>query len=205
MGPNGLYICQVINKGNNTRNFIIEKAAPLFNRKGIAGTSISDIMQATKLAKGGVYRHFDSKEEICLDAFNFLCANLSEGINNAVKDKLTAVDKLFAMIDYYKNDLTTMEGGCPLLNFGTEADDTNLLLKQRVGERISALQNRISNLIKLGIEEMQFQKDIDPEKFASHMFSVLEGGMLMTKVFGTLDQMQIVTDKLKTEIKSFAR
>jgi TetR/AcrR family transcriptional repressor of nem operon len=203
--PIGLYICGVVNKGINTRNFIIEKAAPLFNTKGIAGTSIRDIMDATKLAKGGIYRHFDSKDEICLDAFKFLCLNLSAGINEALKNQQTPADKLFAFIDYYKNDLTKIEGGCPLLNFGTEADDTNQPLKKLVGERIQALQNRLSSLIKTGIEEKQFEDSIDPEVFAAHIFSVLEGAMLMAKVFGNLDQMEIVTDKLKAEIKSFLK
>jgi TetR/AcrR family transcriptional repressor of nem operon len=203
--PIGLYICAVISKGKNTHNFIIEKAGPLFNKKGVAGTSISDIMEETKLTKGGIYRHFDSKEEICLAAFDFLCMNLSTGINDSIKDKSTAVDKLFAIIDYYKDDLTKMEGGCPLLNFGTEADDTNPLLKQRVADRIKALQNRLSSLIRLGIEELQFKETIDADRFAVHMFSVLEGGMLVSKVFGTVDQMQIVTDKLKVEIRSFLR
>lgn len=193
----------MVSKGNNTRNFIIEKAAPIFNRKGVAGTSISDIMKATKLAKGGIYRHFVSKDEICLDAFDFLCSNLSAGINNSVKGKLTAKDKLFALIDYYRDDLVKKDGGCPLLNFGTEADETNPVLRQRVGERIKALQSRISNLIKVGIDEMQFQKHTDADVFAAHMFGVLEGGMLTTKVFGTSSQMKIVTDKLKKEIESF--
>jgi TetR/AcrR family transcriptional repressor of nem operon len=200
--PNGRYLCIVISKGNNTRNFIIEKAAPLFNLKGVAGTSISDIMGATNMAKGGIYRHFDSKDDICLEAFDFLCKNLSSGISNAVKDKSTPVDKLFAIIDFYKNELTNIEGGCPLLNFGAESDDVNPSLKQRVKERIIAFQKRLSDLIITGIEEKQLTDGVDPDQFAAHIFSVLEGGMLVTKVFGNITQMQTVTDKLKTEIRS---
>jgi hypothetical protein len=42
-------------KAERTKKYIVEKAADLINRKGIAGTSLSDIMEATQLAKGGVY------------------------------------------------------------------------------------------------------------------------------------------------------
>ena len=50
-------------KGQQTRQAIVEKAAPLFNKKGFEGTSLSDLMQATGLQKGGIYRHFSGKEE----------------------------------------------------------------------------------------------------------------------------------------------
>ena len=58
-------------KGQQTRRGIIEKAAPLFNQKGYEGTSLSDLMDATGLQKGGIYRHFDSKEELAAAAFDY--------------------------------------------------------------------------------------------------------------------------------------
>src|ERR1700712_1217967 len=113
----------MITKASKTRQFIIEKAAPIFNRKGIAGTAISDIMEATKLAKGGVYGNFESKEEICVEAFNYLTKNLSSAINKSMEGKASAKDKLFALLEYYSQRLAQKNtGGCPILNFGTEAD-----------------------------------------------------------------------------------
>ncbi|RZK05397.1 MAG: TetR/AcrR family transcriptional regulator, partial [Flavobacterium sp.] len=44
-----------MSKSEQTKQFIIEKAAPIFNKKGFAGTSMNDILEATGLAKGGVY------------------------------------------------------------------------------------------------------------------------------------------------------
>jgi len=83
-------------KAERTRQFIIEQAAPIFNKKGIAGTAISDIMEATKLAKGGVYGNFESKDEICLEAFSYLTKSLSTAINQSMEGKASAKEKLFA-------------------------------------------------------------------------------------------------------------
>ena len=71
-------------KSERTRQFIIEQAAPIINKKGMAGTAISDIMEATKLAKGGVYGNFDSKDEICLEALNFLLKRLGNSIDASI-------------------------------------------------------------------------------------------------------------------------
>ncbi|MEZ0131178.1 TetR family transcriptional regulator [Flavobacterium sp. LBUM151] len=61
-----------MSKADRTRQFIIEASAPLINKKGMAGTSLSDIMEVTKLAKGGIYGNFESKEEICRESFLYL-------------------------------------------------------------------------------------------------------------------------------------
>jgi len=47
-----------VRKGEETRQEIIRKAAPIFNRKGYSGAALSDLMRATGLEKGGIYRHF---------------------------------------------------------------------------------------------------------------------------------------------------
>src|SRR4030088_3203913 len=60
-----------VTKGEQTRREIVQKAAPLFNQKGYEGTSLSDLMKATGLQKGGIYRHFSSKEELATEAFDY--------------------------------------------------------------------------------------------------------------------------------------
>ena len=52
------------NKGIQTRRNIIEKSLQLFSVKGYYNTSVSDILNATGLTKGGLYGHFASKEDI---------------------------------------------------------------------------------------------------------------------------------------------
>jgi hypothetical protein len=56
-------------QGEETRQEIIRKAAPIFNRKGYSDAALSDLMRATGLEKGGIYRHFESKQELAVDAF----------------------------------------------------------------------------------------------------------------------------------------
>ena len=48
-----------IPRSEKTRQFIIETTASLFNKKGYAGTSMSDLTEATKLTKGSIYGNFE--------------------------------------------------------------------------------------------------------------------------------------------------
>ena len=60
-----------MSKAERTKNFIIEKTAPLFNMKGYSGTSMSDITAATGLTKGSIYGNFENKDEVAIAAFLF--------------------------------------------------------------------------------------------------------------------------------------
>ncbi|MXV15333.1 TetR/AcrR family transcriptional regulator [Hufsiella ginkgonis] len=192
-------------KAARTRQFIIEKAATVLNKKGMAGTSISDIMEATKLAKGGIYGNFKDKEEICLEAFNYLSQNLSGAAQLAMLDKAGPKEKLFALLDNYNEKLVSgTGGGCPILNFGVEADDTSPLLTRRVGEAISIAQLRIKDLVTEGIASGVFRQGLNAEEFAIKMFTMLEGAIFTSRVFGHNKQMQVVISLLKSEITSFS-
>ena len=64
-------------KGNLTKQKIIEKSMT-FAAKGYFQTSISDIVEATHITKGGLYGHFQSKEEIWNAAYEE-CSKTLEG------------------------------------------------------------------------------------------------------------------------------
>lgn len=189
-------------KAEKTRQFIIEKAAPIITRKGMAGTSITDIMHATCLAKGGIYGNFESKEEICAEAFDYLLNGLAKNIAAKLDTKTTAKDKLLALLDFYKGLLTKEDyAGCPMLNFGIEADDTNPAVKQQVSKAITATQNIFSGLVKQGIAAGEFKKDFDPESFAIRAFALLEGVTWTCKIQNTTRPMRIAADAIKKEIE----
>jgi TetR/AcrR family transcriptional repressor of nem operon len=189
-------------KAERTRQFIIEKAAPIFNKKGISGTAISDIMEATKLAKGGVYGNFENKEEICLEAFSYLVKSLRSSIEQSMEGKTSAKERLFSLLDFYGSRLgKSNNGGCPIVNFGVEADDTNPVIKQKVKEAIDAAQKRIANIVNQGIENGEFKETFNAETFSIKMFAMVEGAILISGVQSNDNHMKLITDMLKTEIE----
>jgi AcrR family transcriptional regulator len=193
-------------KADRTRQLIIEKAAPILNQKGMAGTAISDIMKATKLAKGGIYGNFEDKDEICLEAFNHLTRGLTARIDAAMEHRDTAKEKLFALLDYYRDALLLDDrGGCPILNFGTEADDTNPVIRKRVKEAIRSTQARISRFVSAGVQNGEFNASVDPQAFAVKMFAMIEGGILVSRIQHSNSQMKQITEMLKTEIEGFSK
>jgi TetR/AcrR family transcriptional repressor of nem operon len=188
----------IMNKAERTRRFIIEKSASIINRKGIAGTSMSDIMEATKLAKGGIYGNFESKDEICIESFSYLTSSLAGVLDGAAMQGRTAKAKFFNLLDAYKNKLT-IEGGCPILNFGVEADDTHPAMKENVKKAIRSSQKRIFDIIADGIVNDEISPKMDPKNFSIKTFAMIEGAILCRRVLESDEQMRIVIESIKQE------
>ena len=85
-------------KGETTRQQIIQQAAPLFNQRGFAGASMQDIMEATGLEKGCLYRHFASKQELAVEAFHYTLAQAVEARTRHLAEIPHSIDKLRHMV-----------------------------------------------------------------------------------------------------------
>jgi TetR/AcrR family transcriptional regulator, transcriptional repressor for nem operon len=193
-----------VTKAEKTREFIIAKAAPLFNKKGYAGTSMSDIMKATGLAKGGLYGNFESKDEIAALAFEYSYNLLKEDIGSKIKAKKTGVDKLLAIFQYYKNYTVSppIDGGCPLMNTAVDADDAFPFLKKKAKQALQEMLGSLQYLIKLGIQEGAFRSDLNVKKEAELIFAQIEGGIMMAKVLDDVTVLNRLLDNLKNRIET---
>ncbi|TLV03945.1 TetR/AcrR family transcriptional regulator [Dyadobacter luticola] len=189
-------------KAERTRQFIIEQSAPVFNVKGLAATAMSDVMGITKMAKGGLYGHFESKEDLSRAVVDYNISLLISKVSQVVAGAETAREKLFAMLDLFSTPVQfPVEGGCPLLNFGAESDDTNPEIKKKVRETILGAQKRIANIILDGIEKGEFKPNFDSKTFAIKTMTIIEGGTLIGRVLGSNSQMKLMMDMLKKEIE----
>jgi AcrR family transcriptional regulator len=83
-----------MSKGEKTRQRIVAEAATLFNERGFEGGSMADLMEATGLEKGGIYRHFSSKETLAAAAFDFAWQAATHVRMHDLDSVSNSVDKL---------------------------------------------------------------------------------------------------------------
>src|SRR4030081_556536 len=118
-------------KGEQTRRKIVEAAAPIFNKCGYEGSSLSDLMEATGLKKGGIYRLFSSKEELAAEAVDYTWAAAWNARLMHVNEKTGGIEKLKQLIANFLDYRSPLAGGCPILNTAPDADDGNSVLRAR--------------------------------------------------------------------------
>ncbi|MEJ2585850.1 MAG: TetR/AcrR family transcriptional regulator, partial [Robiginitalea sp.] len=123
-------------KAERTTAYIIETVAPIFNRQGYVGTSMSDLTEATGLTKGALYGNFENKDALALSAFEYNCNKLLGGLEDVLKKPGTSMDKIARLLEFYRHyDRFTQDmGGCPLLNVGVDAQFNHRILSAAARE-----------------------------------------------------------------------
>ena len=193
-----------MSRGNFTRALIIEKAAELFNSLGFAGVSVSDLMAATGLKKGGIYNHFKSKEEIRIEAFQHMISDLRAGVIQAIGNKTTAREQLAAVLEFFRNYALNpiIKGGCPLLNAMVDADNSDPGFQKSVNKAVDRLIWDIAEIVETGVENGEFKSNVDPLETSVFIISTIEGGVAISRNYTDGQHMNIVIDHLHKYIKS---
>jgi len=174
-----------MSKGEQTREMILARSAPVFNRQGYFGASLSDIMRATGLEKGGIYNHFSGKEELALEAFDYAYGLVEQRVRQALLSRTHAIDRLLALIEVFGSIVEDppVAGGCPILNTAIEADDAHERLRERARHAMDNWRETIRRVISKGIQRQQIRPSVDADEVATVFIATLEGAIMLSNLY----------------------
>ena len=196
-----------MSKAEQTKNYIIEKSSPVFNRKGYAGTTLSDIVKATGLTKGAIYGNFENKDAVAIAVYQYNIDLMAGKFTEAMKDEETPAEKLIAFTNYYRNNWKSFfeRGGCPIQNAAIEADDNAPFLKKHVQKSIERWVTAFSSIIEQGQKNGTFKKKINSRDYAHEMLASLEGGIMLAKIMNNpsilFSALDAIVFRIHTELK----
>jgi TetR/AcrR family transcriptional repressor of nem operon len=194
-----------VTKGEKTRERLVAEAAGVFNQRGYAGSSMQDLMQATGLQKGGIYRHFASKEELAQEAFDYAWLTASEVRLKNLDEVDNAVDRLKQFVANFIQVRSPVPGGCPLLNTAVEVDDGNPALRKRALAALQDWRTRLAGIVQDGIRGGEISKAAEPELVATIVIACLEGALMMSRLERSRDALLKVQKHLDGYLESMVR
>jgi TetR/AcrR family transcriptional repressor of nem operon len=194
-------------KGEQTRERILEQAAVLFNRQGFAGASMADVMEATGLRKGGIYRHFESKEALALEAFDHAVQRVRARFVAALHDRHGAVERLRAIVGVFREYAydPPVPGGCPVMNTAIETDDGNPELRARARAVMEEWRALVRRTVERGQERGEVRAGVDGDALASVSICLLEGGIMMSKLYDDPVHLLRAVDHLDRHVQEHVR
>jgi TetR/AcrR family transcriptional repressor of nem operon len=183
-----------------SRETIIAKSLMLFSLKGFKSTSISDILSATGMSKGGFYNHFKSKEEL-------FTAVLSEARRVWRIQNLADIDKVDRQIDKVKKILTNFRdrylkdavhfpGGCVFVTLSVELDDQLPHLSSQLSDGFERAKALIKRYLDWAKEKSEIRSDVSTSHVSEIIFSCVLGASV---VYG-LDKSDSQLDKNITSL-----
>jgi TetR/AcrR family transcriptional repressor of nem operon len=193
-------------KGEQTRQEIIRKAAPIFNQRGYEGAALSELMQLTGLEKGGIYRHFDSKQQLASEAFDYAWGKAINARLEGTEEIANSVDRLQQIVRNFRDRREGLvPGGCPLLNTAIDSDDGNLPLRNQARRALDKWLDRLAAITKQGQKRGEIRRQVDSAKLATLIISTLEGGLMLSRLQRTEEPLDVacryLEDYLEREVR----
>jgi TetR/AcrR family transcriptional regulator, transcriptional repressor for nem operon len=191
-------------KGERTRSRIVAEAAAVFNQHGYEGTSMQDIMDATGLEKGGLYRHFSCKEELAAEAFQYAWEAAMSGRTRDLDNVCGSIEKLRYIVDRFVTMRSPIPGGCPLMNTAVLADDGSPVLRALAHDALREWQGRLIAIVENGMAVAEIRQDTDARRLANCIIATLEGALMISRLERTREALADAGTALTAELDRIA-
>jgi len=152
---------------------IIDAAVIVIAENGYHQAQVSKIAKQAGVADGTIYLYFKNKEDILVSLFQEKMGVFIEKIEEEIKDKTNAADKLYSLIE--KHFTLLSEDHQLAVVTQLELRQSNKDLRLRINEVLKGYLNVVDKIIQEGKESKEFRQDLDV-RLARQM------------IFGTIDE-----------------
>ena len=181
-------------KGEQTREHIMATAERLILQRGYSGTSIEEIIGEAGITKGGFFYHFDGKNALAkslmlryLDNDLRFFADLSERARSLTEDPLQQLLLFLKLMAETMADLPGAHPGCLVASFTYEAHQFDDEVRQLNASGVLTWRRIFLDLLERVQTNYPAKIDVPLEDLADMLSTVMEGGILMSKVLEDRD------------------
>ena len=190
-------------KGQATRDRIVEAAADLMFRQGVAGTTTEQVQAAARVSASQIFHYFSDKRALV----RAVIAYQTEAVlttQQPLLGRLDSMEALRAWADQFVSieEQLKFEGGCPIGSLGSELAETDAAARQDVERGFARWEEAIREGLRAMYARGDLRRSADPDALALALLTALEGGLLMTQIRRDPAPLRTVLDVLLAHIES---
>lgn len=191
-------------KGDITKGKILETASDLFYLYGYRGTSVDDILKASRVKKGNFYFHFKSKEALGAAVLDIYAARTTSLLCGALNKKGNPVEAVYRLFLNQEKRLKSAGycGGCPFGNLALELADHYPAFRKKIDKIFDTWADEINEMLHRAKKEKYLDASIDTRKLSHFIIALLEGVTLLAKTKKTGRIYSCCITSLKTLLKN---
>ena len=158
---------------------IVLEALRQFSTKGYMSTSTADIIKAAGTSKGGLYNHFESKDQLFYEVLDQAKIIWRERNLADLDDISRPIDKVKKLLENYRDnylaDLGHFPGGCIFINFAIELADQRPPLAEAVNDGLIRMKKMIKRLLDQEYAAGTLRPEVDTQQITELIFTGLLG------------------------------
>lgn len=182
-------------RGAKTRSRIIVTAADLMRVRGVGGTTLDDVVSASKVSKSQLYRHFEDKPALVRAVIEFVGER-----KIADERELLGRVKTFAGLRRWRdavvenNALHEGRYGCPLGSLANEVSDQDLIARRKLNELFVVWQELFEDLLRRFQQNGVLPPDVNVAQLATGFIAAVQGGYLLAQTSRDVTPMATAID-----------
>ena len=185
---------------SQTRERILRAATDLFLEKGYGASGMAEILDRAKANSGSFYYFFQSKENLLsavLDRYQkILDPVLLEPIWKTTKDP---IERIFRLLGKYRELIldSKCSYGCPIGRLALEIGAGQTAIHRKVAANFDAWKAAVEQCLKAAKSRGQLPKTVDCKRLACLVLSVMEGGVMQSRSYGSVRAFDISVEELR--------
>ncbi|MGW0434886.1 TetR/AcrR family transcriptional regulator [Micromonospora sp. NPDC003197] len=164
-----------VGKGETTKQAVLEAAAEIAGRIGLAGLTIGSLASHVEMSKSGLFGHFRSKESLQLQVLAYARESFVEAVVHPALATPRGERRVRALVDRWLTLILKRHAGCLFVSADTEFDDQPGPIRDQLVRDHRDMMESIAQMFRTGISEGEFRPDADPEQFAHDLYGVMLG------------------------------
>ncbi|WP_445114578.1 TetR/AcrR family transcriptional regulator [Acinetobacter sp. WZC-1] len=174
----------------------MDQAVRVFSERGYHGTSINDLIQATNLAQGSLYKAFKDKQAIFLAAFDRYRAQRTEKMRQAIGDDGNGLERLRRALTFYAESSQGSQGrqGCLVVGSIAELSTFPAEVSRHIHSALERNEALLADLLRQGQEDGSIPAHMNRESSARMLLCLAQGMRIVGKAGCSRAAMQAVVD-----------
>jgi TetR/AcrR family transcriptional regulator, transcriptional repressor for nem operon len=184
----------ITRRGRASRERIVERAAELFAERGIAATTVDEVLAAAGAGKGQFYHYFRSRDELAAAAVGHRCAQVVAGLAQALGGVSSLAGLEQALAGFIAGFEQMGLPGCPIGTLATEVADRNEDARLQAAAGFDAWEQLLADVLERMRHSGELRADAEPATLATGLLASIEGGMVLSQARKDIASLRIAAD-----------
>jgi len=193
----------ITRRGRASRERIVERAAELFAERGIAATTVDEVLAAAGAGKGQFYHYFRGRDELAAAAVGYRCAQVVAGLTQA----LGGVSSLAGLEEALEGFIAGFEQaglpGCPIGTLATEVAGRNEDARLQAAAGFDAWERLLADALERMRQHGELRADAQSAALATGLLASIEGGMVLSQARKDMASLRVAVEAGLARVRAY--
>jgi TetR/AcrR family transcriptional regulator, transcriptional repressor for nem operon len=190
-------------RGRASRERIVERAAELFAERGIAGTSVDEVLAAAEAGKGQFYHYFRGRDELAAAAVGYRCGQVLAGLTQALGEVSSLAGLEQALGGFVDGFERAGLPGCPIGTLATEVACRNEDARLEAAAGFDAWERLLVEALERMRQRGELRADTSPAVLATGLLASIEGGMVLSQTRKDVASLRIAVEAGLGQVRAY--